>query len=427
MNKPALLFVAAVLPCVMPTATAQCTGQFAPGSLCGNPSTTAAPPRALTSTNSYWTSESTPSIVARLNDRVFVGKNTNLYSGDSTDSMETWVSTVVTGIFSYLERNGQVLNYSTFGEPAQLNAVRSSDNLLLPVFPNQTCCAIAMATFAYNDNTTHRQTAWPYYSTGLRLPGTGNIVSELDVLNADTTTQDVNPYRSVGAVEVAGGGAAVGYAFQCGGEAAGLTASMSPCSAGLYIGGNGSTFNKGIVIQALGITGPSPIGISMGNTMLMEWQYASAQRGAFITSNNASTATTNGLIFSASGALFTGDVNAVNLLAQIEFVASAVNRPVLTASPAGTPIKFSALGSDTNITILLQPQGAGIVASTTALKTGTVAVGSLPTCNAAARGTHYFVTDSNAASFTAGIGAIVAAGGATNVPVVCDGTNWRIG
>lgn len=37
------------------------------------------------------------------------------------------------------------------------------------------------------------------------------------------------------------------------------------------------------------------------------------------------------------------------------------------------------------------------------------------------------VSDSNAASFTAGIGAVVAAGGSTKVPVFYDGTNWRIG
>lgn len=37
------------------------------------------------------------------------------------------------------------------------------------------------------------------------------------------------------------------------------------------------------------------------------------------------------------------------------------------------------------------------------------------------------VTDSNAVSYTAGIGAVVAAGGSTVVPVWYDGTNWRIG
>lgn len=59
--------------------------------------------------------------------------------------------------------------------------------------------------------------------------------------------------------------------------------------------------------------------------------------------------------------------------------------------------------------------------------TGIAAVAGLPTCNSAHKAARYFVTDSNAASYTAGIGAVVAAGGATNVPVTCDGTNWRIG
>lgn len=54
------------------------------------------------------------------------------------------------------------------------------------------------------------------------------------------------------------------------------------------------------------------------------------------------------------------------------------------------------------------------------------AVASLPTCNAGRRGGKAYATDSNAA-LTAGIGAVVAAGGANVVPVGCDGTNWRIG
>jgi hypothetical protein len=53
-------------------------------------------------------------------------------------------------------------------------------------------------------------------------------------------------------------------------------------------------------------------------------------------------------------------------------------------------------------------------------------VGSLPTANARYKGQRRFVTDSNAA-LTAGIGAVVAAGGSNNVPVICDGSNWRIG
>lgn len=52
-----------------------------------------------------------------------------------------------------------------------------------------------------------------------------------------------------------------------------------------------------------------------------------------------------------------------------------------------------------------------------------VAVASLPACGT--DGMRRGVTDSNA-TLTAGIGAIVAGGGANHVPVYCDGTNWRI-
>ena len=55
-----------------------------------------------------------------------------------------------------------------------------------------------------------------------------------------------------------------------------------------------------------------------------------------------------------------------------------------------------------------------------------VPVARLPAASAAFLGTRATVTDSNAA-MTAGIGAVVAAGGANVVPVYCDGVAWRIG
>lgn len=67
------------------------------------------------------------------------------------------------------------------------------------------------------------------------------------------------------------------------------------------------------------------------------------------------------------------------------------------------------------------------VATVTNLRTPGVAVAALPAAAAGNQGARQFVTDSNAVSFTAGIGAVVAGGGSTAVPVVSDGTNWRIG
>lgn len=60
------------------------------------------------------------------------------------------------------------------------------------------------------------------------------------------------------------------------------------------------------------------------------------------------------------------------------------------------------------------------------IATGAVAVASLPTCDSAHKAARYFVTNANT-TFTAGIGAVVAGGGANNVPVICDGVNWRVG
>lgn len=63
------------------------------------------------------------------------------------------------------------------------------------------------------------------------------------------------------------------------------------------------------------------------------------------------------------------------------------------------------------------------VATATSVKTTATTVAGLATCNSGAKGTRDFVTDANATTFLS----TVAGGGANNVPVVCDGTNWVIG
>jgi hypothetical protein len=67
----------------------------------------------------------------------------------------------------------------------------------------------------------------------------------------------------------------------------------------------------------------------------------------------------------------------------------------------------------------------GSVVETTSIATTAITVSTLPASPVA--GQRGFVSDSNAASFTAGIGSVVAAGGSTGVPVFYDGVHWRIG
>lgn len=88
------------------------------------------------------------------------------------------------------------------------------------------------------------------------------------------------------------------------------------------------------------------------------------------------------------------------------------NAAFIDADSAGT-IKFG-FGSNNDFIVNSN--------ATTSQRTRTVA--QLPAAGTAGR--RAFVTDSNAA-MTAGIGAVVAGGGANQVPVYDDGTNWRIG
>jgi hypothetical protein len=50
-------------------------------------------------------------------------------------------------------------------------------------------------------------------------------------------------------------------------------------------------------------------------------------------------------------------------------------------------------------------------------------VGALPVCNSGAEGQRRSVTDATATTFFS----VVAGSGSNHVPVICDGTNWRIG
>jgi hypothetical protein len=166
--------------------------------------------------------------------------------------------------------------------------------------------------------------------------------------------------------------------------------------------------------------------------------------------------TLTGSILDASG----------NELVVFQSTASAVNSFKIENSATGNGVEVKVAGDDASIDLILASKGASgditlnagdiinlngqlvvtgatVLLSTTGTTiTGTTDVvtlvssadGALVTTatvvanlgSAATKGQRKFVTDSNAA-MTAGIGAVVAGGGANNVPVYSDGTNWRIG
>ena len=125
--------------------------------------------------------------------------------------------------------------------------------------------------------------------------------------------------------------------------------------------------------------------------------------------------------YEAGMGLTTGANNTIiGSLAALSALTTGSNNIVIGkgAAPSGNVSNEITLG-DTSITAFRVPGAAYHLF-------GTTTVAALPAAAAGYTGARWFVTDSNAA-MTAGIGAVVAAGGANKVPVFCDGTNWRIG
>lgn len=163
-----------------------------------------------------------------------------------------------------------------------------------------------------------------------------------------------------------------------------------------------------------------------------------AQTSMSVNNSNTSTSASAAFVAVSNSGTFTASAgNNPNTTGQAGFTWTGAGGMLFAATHASGPLIFDSGGFNERVRIL-SGGAVNIGASATDLGgvgrlnvedyavTAPKTVGGLSTCNSAAKGARSFVTDANA-TFTAGIGAVVAAGGANNVPVTCDGTNWRIG
>jgi hypothetical protein len=226
----------------------------------------------------------------------------------------------------------------------------------------------------------------------------------------------------------------------------------------LTVAGNGATVNG--APAALGIDGFFALRF---NKLLSSWYCVSQSLGALGSSFGSITLTD----FPAS----IKDQFGNTLLEVAAEGASAVNYLLLTSKPTGNSPSILARGADTNVNLTIASKGGGNITLSTgtgnllvttsgtaaingdlivtetasqtltsktltgpitdAIKTGgvassTVALLAIAYPAATSKGYRSVVVDATQA-LTAGIGAVVAGGGANCVPVYSDGTNWRIG
>ncbi len=185
---------------------------------------------------------------------------------------------------------------------------------------------------------------------------------------------------------------------------------------------------------------------SAAASLLMDLQVGSASKfsvdkaGAVIAAGT-SPAVTLGAGGSSSPVLFPGAGGSLtvgraddypNARASMGIVTSSAATGFITTDTGKYIWSNSATDLNTGDTAILRIAAALIeinnntTAGVAYLRLNGVAVASLPAASATYKGARGTVTDSNA-TLTAGIGAVVANGGANVVPVFCDGTNWRIG
>jgi hypothetical protein len=171
------------------------------------------------------------------------------------------------------------------------------------------------------------------------------------------------------------------------------------------------------------------------------------ERGVFdwtTTANVLTIGTQKGGTGSARSVAFVGGVNGVPTASNYIFYdrdsgASwdlAINGTFLTvnnssligwsAAAGGSAPSISQDTSFARVAAGLIEANNGTAAGVAFVRLNGVVVASLPACSATYQGARGTVTNASQ-TFTAGIGAIVAGGGANIVPVFCDGTNWRIG
>lgn len=119
--------------------------------------------------------------------------------------------------------------------------------------------------------------------------------------------------------------------------------------------------------------------------------------------------------FTGYGAVLTHDASG-NLLSNPNF--TVINGVQTMAAPVAKIVATTAFA--------LELDSAGIIDALRIVRLPAFTVATLPTPASAFTYSKCFVSDASV-SHTAGIGAVVAGGGANKVPVYSDGTNWRIG
>lgn len=291
-----------------------------------------------------WPDVTPAATILRMRDRLFVG-DAAAATGNNSGSQGGKVPTGVEGA-NWGIRDGQLVSFATNGNIGVVGFTRSQDTTREP------CPAIGVAGFAIGNFAT--RSVWGLYGDVQHEVGPYAYGLELAVKNKGANNTSTPYFQTLGTY---------GIWLPGGGDDAYGGAPTNPNNTAIAIGKNKSTWNRGIVFFADGITGTdgttgTGTAIEMAKGHIVGWRAPGNFLGFQIRSDVSASASNVAMTATNNNITFTGTNG--NGIFQISHAASAVNYLAVSNSAGATPT-VSGAGADTDVNVGLTPKGGGSV------------------------------------------------------------------
>ncbi|SEP21268.1 hypothetical protein SAMN04487843_108198 [Methylobacterium sp. ap11] len=300
-------------------------------------------------TAGYWSDDATPGRFNRIAGRLLIGDAVK-YTGQQYTG-----NSPIGGYASYLERDSVASVISPKGLIGVFGGSRASDQ---PGDMPGPRAPIGIAGLGISDKPGLLTGVWAGYLETLRQKGSSTTYGlEVAAKNRGTDSITGDPYNPQGTNAVIGTWMAAGADATYGG------APTAPSNIAHLVGRNASTWDKGIVFAADGLSGndgltagQTSIAIEMGMGHMLNWRNAgNTQRNAIW--SEVDQPGFFGLKFKGKSAEFFGN-GAVPVM-RVLGSAAPVNFPVLSSSDTGGTPALQFTGSDANVSGRYVAQGTG--------------------------------------------------------------------
>ncbi len=313
---------------------------------------------------------------------------------------------------NWLMRDGTAVIVSPNGLQALVGAVRTSDGNASGIAA-QTRAAIGVAGAVIGD--VAHAPSWGLYSDLQLQSDATSYGLEVAAKNRSGVDRTSYPYALSNGV--------IGIWLAAGGDPSYGGAPTKPSNVAIQIGKNGSTWNRGIVFAADGLTGSDGVNgfataIEMAKGQLIQWRAPGNVDGGAIYSTVDNIQGVTRVSLENGQIALRGAGGKPIMVAKHAF--KSVNYVEVASSPSGRGASVRAVGADKDADLELSGKGAGGVVLGGGVRLRKMTVSSLPQCSAALEGTLFAVTDARPAGFNAPL----MGGGSNHVIGYCNGSGW---